>query len=154
MEIVGPLSQATYYVKVPEGSKLPDAVVEAARRIGIRFAMVAAIGGLEYAKIAVYEAKTSTYHYVEVKPLEGYVLETVSLQGNIACFASKCYPHLHVLVARKPGELYAGHLLEARVKPFLELFITSLPAGEETLARLFQHRTKQPVILPLGQPQP
>jgi predicted DNA-binding protein with PD1-like motif len=143
-EILGPYTASAYFVRVGEGEKLPEALVEAVERIGARFALVTGIGGFSQAKVAVYDASTSTYHYIEAKPLRGHVLEVASLQGNVACFSGKCHPHLHVVLARTPADTVAGHLLEARVKPFLELFIVAVPAGEESLARLFQHRKQLP----------
>jgi predicted DNA-binding protein with PD1-like motif len=144
MDILGPYSSSTYFIRIEEGEKLPEAVAKAAERIGARFALVTGIGGFSHAKVAVYDASSAEYHYIDVKPLRGHVLEVASLQGNVACFSGGCYPHLHIVLARAPTEPIAGHLLEAIVKPFLELFIVAVPAGEESLARLFHHRT-QPV---------
>ncbi|BEP16658.1 hypothetical protein PYJP_00100 [Pyrofollis japonicus] len=141
MEILKPLNNPkAFFVKIEEGEKLPEAVATAAKELDIGLAFVHCIGGFSHARIAVYEYTTSTYHYVNVKPLENHVLEVVALNGNIVCDKGDCRPHLHVAVARKPDEIYAGHLVEATVKPFIELFIIDAQAAPSEARRILSHR--------------
>ncbi len=130
-----------FFVEVPENAVLPGWLAEKASELGVGFAAVYGIGGMSYAKVAVFDATRKTYRYVEVKPLdENHVLEVVGLMGNlVAGPEGRIYPHLHVILARKPGEVYAGHLVEARVKPFLELFVLEAPAAERA-ASMLSHR--------------
>ena len=54
------------------------------------------------------------------------------------------HPHVHAVVARAPGEVYAGHLLEARVSPFLELLVLELPAAGRAAEMLSARWERRP----------
>ena len=137
---MGALSASIIFFKLSEGTVLPDAISEIALKSGIKLAQITAIGGFGEARIAVYDAANKEYHYINVAPYEGHILEVVALNGNVACFEGKCYPHIHVVLARKPGEVYAGHLLYAKVNPLLELFMIPVSLGDHELKELFGHR--------------
>ncbi len=141
MELLGSgTPRRVVFTKLTEGEKLPDAVSDLLSQLNVEFAYISAIGGFAEARLAVFEASTSTYHYVEVKPPEGYVLEVVTLTGNgVTGPDGKYYLHLHALVARKPGEIYGGHLVSAVVKPFLELMVIELP-GQLKAKEGLKHR--------------
>ncbi len=146
MSLLKPLSPArVFFAKLGRGAKLPDAITELALETRSEFLMVTAIGGFARARLAVYEQTTTTYHYVNAEPLENHVLEVITLNGNIVCKNNECKPHLHAIVARKPGEPLAGHLVEAEVNPFLEVFFIdpAIPGNEavEALRHRFELRT-------------
>ncbi len=130
----------TCVVRFGEGSRLPDELVDVARRCGAGFAQVVGIGGFQYARLAIFDAERRVYRFTLVESMPNHVLEVVGFAGNVACFSNGCYPHVHVVVARKPGEVYAGHLLEAVVKPFLELSVTSVRAPGILLEKAFGFR--------------
>jgi len=132
-------SLKAYYVKVEEGENPLTAIVEAAEKLEVGFAMIQGIGGFENARIGVFHG--TGYTAYDVKPEPGHILEVASLSGNVIIGPDgKHYPHLHVVLAARGDKVYAGHLLEARVKPFLEVFL--LQAGEAPLSiiQLFRHR--------------
>jgi len=59
-------------------------------------------------------------------PIEEQV-EVVVLAGDIALKGSAAKVHAHVVVGKPDGTAFGGHLLEARVRPTLELVLTELP---------------------------
>lgn len=65
-------------------------------------------------------------------------VEVVSFAGNIA-LSPKGGPglHAHVVVARRDGSAWGGHLLEAHVRPTLEVVLTESPVH---LQRRYDHR--------------
>jgi len=129
------------FVKVEEGSRLPQAIDEVLDSQGIGFALIQGIGGLRWARIAVFSPQEGRYYPVDVEAAEGRVLELVSLSGNSVLGPDGTYyTHLHVAVARAPGEVYAGHLIEAEVEPFAEVFIVEAAGGLEEARRLLKHR--------------
>ena len=146
MSLLKPLSPArVFFAKIGKGARLPDAIAKLALETGSAFLMVTAIGGFARARLAVYEQTTATYHYADIEPLESHVLEVITLNGNIVCKNNECKPHLHAIVARKPDEPLAGHLVEAEVNPFLEVFLIdpAIPGKEavEALRHRFELRT-------------
>ena len=52
----------------------------------------------------------------------------VSLMGDIALGEGKATLHPHVVVAKSDGSAHGGHLLEALVRPTLEVIVTESPA--------------------------
>jgi uncharacterized protein len=55
-------------------------------------------------------------------------VEVVSLVGNVARGDDGPRLHAHVVVGRKDGAAYGGHLLEAVVRPTLEIVLVETPA--------------------------
>ncbi|ABM81431.1 PPC domain-containing DNA-binding protein [Hyperthermus butylicus] len=129
-----------YMVKLEEGDRLPQALAGLASSLGADVVYVVGIGGLRKARIAVFDSVRTIYRYVDVQPLEGHVLEVIALSGNVVCGDGECKPHIHVAVARRPDEVYAGHLVEAVVSPFLELFALAGITDKAKVMELFGAR--------------
>lgn len=126
------------YLKVEEGENPLEVVAGAFEELGAYFAWVQGIGGFHYAKLGVFTGKG--YEVEEVRPRQGYILEVLSLKGNVVRGPKGSpYPHLHAVLSRSAGEVLGGHLIEAKVKPFLELVLVAAEA-EKGLADLFKHR--------------
>ncbi len=129
----------TVYARIEEGQELPGILVDLLRGIGGGYsAVVHAIGGLESLEIGVFRG--DGYDVAEIKPFPGHVLEVVGLHGSIIFRGGDYSPHLHIVVARSHGEVYAGHLVRGRVKPFLEVFLTLFRGEPGELRRVFPHR--------------
>ncbi len=126
------------YLKVEEGENPLEAVARAFEDLDTPFAWVQGIGGFLRAKLGVFTGKG--YEVEEVRPRQGYILEVLSLKGNVVRGPDgRPYPHLHAVLSRSAGEVLGGHLLEAEVKPFLELVLVAAEA-EAGLVDLFKHR--------------
>ncbi len=54
-------------------------------------------------------------------------VEAVSLVGDITLGEGKPQVHAHAVVARSDGHAFGGHLLEAHVRPTLEVILTESP---------------------------
>lgn len=129
-----------FAVKVGEGESVHEALARLAEEQDISFAEVAGIGGFSRAVLAYYKPGESTYYTVKVEPPEGFVIEVASLMGNIVRTSTGPTVHLHAVLGLEPGRTYAGHLVEGRVKPFLELFVREVLAGQGTQTWVFDHR--------------
>jgi predicted DNA-binding protein with PD1-like motif len=130
-----------YFLKVPQGSSPHSAVEELLSSQGVKAAWIWGIGGMRWARLGVFSPEEGRYHTVDVEAEEGRVLEVLSIGGNsILGPDGAYYTHLHAVVARKPGEVYAGHLVDARVDPFLELFIAEAIGDVERMRSLLAHR--------------
>jgi uncharacterized protein len=88
-------------------------------------AQVTAIGALSPAKLAYFDWETKQYRPI---PVDEQV-EVASLVGDIAIGPDqKPSVHVHAVLGRRDGTALAGHLLEARVRPTLEIIVTESPA--------------------------
>ena len=123
------------------GSRIPQAIDEALEAQEVQFAFIQGIGGLRWARIAVFSPEENRYYPVDVEAEPGRVLELASLQGNsVKGPDGSYYTHLHVVIARKTGEVYAGHLIEAEVDPFAEILVLEAVGGFEEARRMLAHR--------------
>jgi uncharacterized protein len=52
----------------------------------------------------------------------------VTLVGNFATKNGEAKSHPHVVVSRRNGQAFGGHLLEAHARPPLEVVVTKTPA--------------------------
>jgi predicted DNA-binding protein with PD1-like motif len=88
-------------------------------------AQVTAIGALSSAKLAFFDWDTKQYRPIAVEEQ----VEVASLVGDIAIGPdSEPSVHVHAVIGRRDGTALAGHLLEARVRPTLEIIVRESPA--------------------------
>ena len=99
--------------------------------------------------IGAFRAVTLGYFDIEGRdylpiPLDEQV-EVLSLSGNVALADPDGEPkvHAHVVVGRRDGAAHGGHLLEAHVRPTLELVVTDT---EPHLRRSVDAATGLPLI--------
>jgi hypothetical protein len=79
------------------------------------------VGALSSAKVGWFNWQTKTY---ETAAEFQEQLEVLSLIGDIALKDGKPMVHAHLIVGRKDGTAHGGHLLEAHVRPTLEVVLT------------------------------
>jgi predicted DNA-binding protein with PD1-like motif len=79
-----------------------------------------AIGALSSAKVGWFNWQTKKY---ETAAEFHEQLEVLSLIGDVALKDGKPAVHAHLIVGRKDGTAHGGHLLEARVRPTLEVVL-------------------------------
>ena len=83
-----------------------------------------AIGAFERATLGWFDWDTKSYRRIPVNEQ----VEVVSLVGDIALDGHKPKVHAHAVLGRRDGSTLGGHLLEARVRPTLEVLLTESPA--------------------------
>jgi uncharacterized protein len=70
-------------------------------------------------------------------------VEALSLVGDISLENGERRVHAHVVIGKRDGRAYGGHLLEAHVWPTLEVVLTESPAH---LRRSVDEETGLPLI--------
>lgn len=120
------------------GEEVIRALEAHARRTGIKAAHFTALGAFRSATLAYFDWKTKEYQEIPVKEQ----VEVTSLVGDIGTHEGDPAVHVHCVLGRPDGSAITGHLLEAEVRPTLELFLT---AYDDDLVR----RTDQESGLPL-----
>jgi predicted DNA-binding protein with PD1-like motif len=115
---------ASFVLVFDTGDDVTKELLAFARARSIDAASLTGIGAFERVTLGYFELDKRDYKHI---PVEEQV-EVVSLVGNIACGDDGPKLHAHVVVGRQDGSALGGHLLEARVRPTLEIVLVETPA--------------------------
>jgi predicted DNA-binding protein with PD1-like motif len=117
----------TFAVVFEPGDEPVQGLTAFARRERVDAAHLTAIGAVERAVVGWFDLDRRDFRRIEV---DGQT-EVVSLIGDITQPAkgdSDPKVHLHAVLGRSDGSTVGGHLLEASVRPTLEVVVTEAPA--------------------------
>ena len=97
-----------------------------------QFARDQHLSASHFTAIGAFSSVTLGYFNIEKKhykriPITEQV-EVLSLIGDIALDGNEPKVHAHVVVGKSDGSAWGGHLVEAHVRPTLELILTETPA--------------------------
>jgi predicted DNA-binding protein with PD1-like motif len=124
-------TERTFAVIFEAGDEVVSGLKTFAKEHRPRSAHFTAIGAFSDVVLAYFDVTVKQYRKI---PLMEQV-EVLTLAGDIAWEDdSEAVIHAHVVVGRSDGSTRGGHLMEAHVRPTLELILSELP---EHLARKF-----------------
>ena len=83
-----------------------------------------AIGAFSEATLGYFDWDKKDYERIPVQQQ----VEVLALVGDIALQDGRPKLHAHVVLGRRDGSACGGHLLDARVRPTLEVIVTESPA--------------------------
>jgi len=106
-------------VRLEVGEKLPDSLVEFARRLGMVSGSLSGIGGVRNVVLSYYDLQARQYVTFEVPG----IVELVSLIGNVSLVSGQPFWHLHASVADREGNVKGGHLMSLEVAITVECWI-------------------------------
>jgi predicted DNA-binding protein with PD1-like motif len=106
-------------VRFEVGEKLPESLVDLARRLGIVSGSLSGIGGVHNVVLGYYDLQARKYVTFEVPG----IVELVSLIGNVSLVNGQPFWHLHAAVADRDGNVKAGHLVSLEVAVTAECWI-------------------------------
>ena len=136
--------RGTLVVVFDPGEEVAEGLLTIARDHGIEGAYFTAIGALSDATLGYWEWETKSYRRIPVREQ----VEVLSLLGNVAIGPDgHAKVHAHLVVGYSDGTARGGHLLDAHVRPTLEVMITEVP---EHLRRRFDPTTGLPLLDPRG----
>src|SRR6185437_16542651 len=107
------------------GDEVISTLTNFAAKNHIAAAHFTAIGAFSDAGLGYFDLKRKDY----LKNQVNEQVEVVSLIGDVALDKGKPKVHAHVVVGKRNGAAMGGHLLEAHVRPTLELVLQE--SGEE-----------------------
>ncbi|MFL6208712.1 MAG: PPC domain-containing DNA-binding protein [Pyrinomonadaceae bacterium] len=115
--------EKTFVIVFDTGDEVVAGLLDFAREHR-RAASLTAIGAFERVTLGFFEAERKDYKKIFIDEQ----VEVLSLIGNIT-LAENDEPkvHAHVVVGRRDGTAHGGHLLEAHVRPTLEVVLTESP---------------------------
>jgi uncharacterized protein len=115
----------TFAVVLQTGDEAMRCLQDFATKERIGGAQVTAIGALSGGKLAYFDWEAKQYKPIPVSEQ----VEVASLIGDIAIGPDgKPSVHVHAVLGRRDGTALAGHLVEAQVRPTLEIIVTESPA--------------------------
>ena len=83
-----------------------------------------AIGAFSELVVGYFDWQKKDYERIAIREQ----VEVLALVGDIALAKGKPKVHAHVVVGKRDASAHGGHLLEARVRPTLEVVLTESPA--------------------------
>jgi uncharacterized protein len=106
------------------GDKVMAGLKELATRERLDAAQFSAIGALADAELAYFDWEKKEYQPIPVKEQ----VEVAAMLGDVAVDdEGRPALHAHLVLGRRDGGALAGHLVEATVRPTLEVVITETP---------------------------
>jgi hypothetical protein len=133
--------QRTFIVVFETGEEVISGLTAFARQRAPCASHFTAIGALSRARLGYFDWQRK--HYREI-PVEEQV-EVLSLAGDIADYRGEPKVHAHVVLGRSDATALGGHLLQAHVRPTLELVLVDSP---RTLQRWHDPATGLALIRP------
>lgn len=116
--------ETTHVLVFQTGDEVVSTLEAFAREHEITAARFTAIGAFSEAKLGYFDWERKEYEEI---PLAEQV-EVLTLAGDIALKDGEPSVHAHVVLGKRDATAHGGHLLEARVRPTLELVLVESPA--------------------------
>jgi predicted DNA-binding protein with PD1-like motif len=105
------------------GDEPMQGLLDFAKRERLTAGHFTAIGAFEEVTLGYFDWPTKDYTRIAVREQ----VEVLSLVGDIALEGADPKVHAHVVVGKRDGTAHGGHLLEARVRPTLEVVLVQPP---------------------------
>ena len=113
----------TIAVILARGDEVMAALTGFAAERQLKATQLTAIGAFSRVVVAYFDWQTKAYRRI---PIDEQV-EVLSLVGDISVEAGAPKVHAHVVVGKADATAHGGHLLEAHVRPTLEVVLTETP---------------------------
>jgi uncharacterized protein len=115
--------ETTYALVFESGDEAVSGLNDFAVGNGIGAAQLSAIGAFSDVVLGYFDWEKKEYTRIPVREQ----VEVLSLLGDVALDADEPKVHAHVVVGRSDGTTLGGHLLEAHVRPTLEVILVESP---------------------------
>jgi uncharacterized protein len=115
--------ERTFALIFETGDEAMAGLQEFARQQQLGAARFTAIGAFQEATLGYFDWQTKDYRKIPVREQ----VEVLSLVGDIAQQNGEPTVHAHVVLGRSDGTTRGGHLLEAHVRPTLEVILVESP---------------------------
>lgn len=116
--------QKTYVLVLERGDEAVSSIEGFAQQHGLAAAQLTGLGAFSDVVLGFFDWEKREYRKIPVNEQ----VEVVSLVGDIALGPDgKPSLHPHLVISRSDGSAMGGHLLEAHVRPTLEVVLTESP---------------------------
>ncbi len=129
----------TFAVVFDPGEEVTEGLLRFAREHDLSAARLTALGAFERATLAFFDVDDRDYEEI---PIDEQV-EVLTLTGNITRHEGAPKLHAHAVLGKRDGTTRGGHLLEAYVRPTLEVMLVETPSH---LERKMDEETGLPLL--------
>ena len=113
----------TFALVLATGDEAVNAIASFAVERRLRATQFTAIGALSRVVVAYFDWPAREYRNIAIDEQ----VEVLSLIGDIALDHGKPKVHAHVVIGKADATAHGGHLIEAHVRPTLEIVLTEMP---------------------------
>ena len=129
-KIIDEMAPRTWALVFDTGDEVIGPLTQFATLHQLAAARFTAIGAFSQATLGYFDWQKKDYARIPI----GEQVEVLSLVGDVALDGGQPKIHAHVVVGKRDGSAHGGHLLDARVRPTLEVMLVESPAR---LSRVF-----------------
>lgn len=122
-KMINNASEKTYVLILETGEEIVTQLQRFAKENNLTASRFTAIGALSSATLAYFHWDQKEY---ETIPINEQV-EVLSLIGDLALEDGEPKIHVHVVVGKRDGSAHGGHLLQAYVRPTMEIVLIESP---------------------------
>lgn len=115
--------ERTFALIFDHGDEVVSTLEGFAAEHGLDASRFTAIGAFERVMLGYFDWERKDYDRIAVDEQ----VEVLSLIGDLALDGAKPKLHAHVVLGRRDGSTVGGHLLEATVRPTLEVLLIESP---------------------------
>lgn len=113
-----------FVIVLDPGEEAIACLQDFARKYRLPGAEFTGLGAFRDVTLGFFDFETKSYERIRIDEQ----VEVVTLVGNLAMKGEEPTVHPHVVVAKRDGSAWGGHLLEAHIRPTLEIVATEVPA--------------------------
>jgi predicted DNA-binding protein with PD1-like motif len=115
--------QKTFAVVFDTGDEVVNGLLAFAKENDLAGSHFTAIGAFSDVTLGFFDWDKKDYQRIQISEQ----VEVLSLIGDIALDKGEPKVHAHVVVGKSDGTAHGGHLLEAHVRPTLEVIVVESP---------------------------
>lgn len=115
--------ESTFVIVFADGDEVIEGLTTFAKQHDISAARFTALGAFSEVTLGFYDLQRKEYRRLPVREQ----VEALSLVGNVALADGQPKVHAHAVVGHADGRTNGGHLLDARVRPTLEVVLVESP---------------------------
>ena len=115
--------EQTYVLVFETGDEVMSNLTAFAKQASLGAAHLTAIGAFHDATLGYFDWEKKEYQQIAIDEQ----VEVLSLIGDVALKDGEPAVHAHVILGRRDGSTRGGHLIEAHVRPTLEVTLVDSP---------------------------
>ena|SRR5438105_2709123 len=123
-KVINDAPERTYALVFEQGDEVVSTLERFANEHGFFASRFSAIGAFERATLGYFDWERKDYLRI---PVDEQV-EVLSLVGDLALDGARSKLHAHAVLGRRDGSTVGGHLLQAQVRPTLEVLLVDSPS--------------------------
>ncbi|HEX5435593.1 MAG TPA: PPC domain-containing DNA-binding protein [Gemmatimonadaceae bacterium] len=116
-------AQRTFAIIFSTGDEVASGLLAFAREHQLGGSHFTAIGAFSDVTLGYFEWERKDYRKIPVREQ----VEVLALTGDIALADGEPKLHAHVVIGKSDGTAHGGHLMEAHVRPTLEVMLVESP---------------------------